>query len=59
MATRGRPRIYPDLRTQWRERQRRYRKAKQQRNKVYQASITASATFGYSASPDNVTMALQ
>jgi hypothetical protein len=23
------------------------------------ASITASATFGYSASPDNVTMALQ
>jgi hypothetical protein len=24
-----------------------------------QTSITASATFGYSASPDNVTMALQ
>src|SRR5215510_5491819 len=38
MAKRGRPRIYPDLRTQWRERQRRYRKGKQQEIKVYHRS---------------------
>jgi phage N-6-adenine-methyltransferase len=35
-----RPRIYPDLRTQWRERQRRYRKAKQEHLKVYHRSLT-------------------
>jgi len=40
MATIGRPRIYPDLRTQWRERQRRYRKRKQQSLKVYHRSLT-------------------
>jgi site-specific DNA-methyltransferase (adenine-specific) len=39
MAKRGRPRIYPDLRTQWRERQRRYRKAKQKAEKVYHRSL--------------------
>jgi phage N-6-adenine-methyltransferase len=37
---RGRPRIYPDERTQWRERQRRYRKAKQEHLKVYHRSLT-------------------
>jgi DNA N-6-adenine-methyltransferase (Dam) len=37
---RGRPRIYPDLRTQWRERQKRYRKAKQEHLKVYHRSLT-------------------
>jgi phage N-6-adenine-methyltransferase len=40
MSTVGRPRLYPDERTQWRERQRRYRKAKQTQHKVYHRSLT-------------------
>jgi len=34
----GRPRLYPDIRTTWREGKRRYRKAKQQHMKVYHRS---------------------
>lgn len=37
---RGRPRLYPDLRTQWRERKRRQRKSKQAHMKVYHRALT-------------------
>jgi phage N-6-adenine-methyltransferase len=40
VSTVGRPRIYPDLRTQWRERKRRLRRAKQAYLKVYHRSLT-------------------
>jgi len=36
----GRPRIYPDVRTTWRENKRRQRKAKQEHLKVYHRSRT-------------------
>lgn len=36
----GRPRLYPDIQTQWRERQRRHRKAKQAQLKVYHRSLS-------------------
>jgi phage N-6-adenine-methyltransferase len=40
MATVGRPRLYPDMRTKWRENKRRYRKATQAQLKVYHRSRT-------------------
>src|SRR5262250_180392 len=40
LATIGRPRIYEDIRTQWGERQRRYRQRQQQSLKVYHRSLT-------------------
>lgn len=36
----GRPRIYPDIRTTWREGKRRYRKSKQEHLKVYHRALT-------------------
>src|SRR5436853_1978050 len=40
MATMGRPRIYPDNRTMWRELKRRSRQARQSQLKVYHRSLT-------------------
>jgi phage N-6-adenine-methyltransferase len=39
MSTVGRPRLYPDIQTKWRENKRRYRKAKQTQLKVYHRSL--------------------
>lgn len=68
-AKRGRPRLFPDNQTRWRENKRAYRKAQQKHLKVYHRSLTMEwgtpqwffdelhAEFGFTldvcASPDN------